>query len=157
MAPSTPRRKASKQKEDIIAATQKKELDLSIVDFNKQRLPVSAEVVNTHQPIQDKNDKDIRSAQKNLYLEEFQIERGESSASAAKNFSSMKTNHASLYEQTVLGFEKQISFFPYNHMSEKDLPADPWLRLKIQANKSICKELKAIQSGSKPNMLSIYR
>jgi hypothetical protein len=61
-------------------------------------LPVSAEVLNTHQPIQDKNDKDIKSAQKNLFLEEFQNERGESTASNAKNFSSMKTTHASLYE-----------------------------------------------------------
>jgi hypothetical protein len=94
-------------------------------------LPVSAEVLNTHQPIQDKNDKDIKSAQKNLFLEEFQNERGESTASNAKNFSSMKTTHASLYEQTVLGLEKKISFFPYNHQDEKDLPTDPWLRLKM--------------------------
>jgi hypothetical protein len=68
------------------------------VDFNQQRHPVSAEVMNTHEPFQDKDGKNMKSAQKNLYLEEFQNERGDCTASATKNFSSLKTNPASTYD-----------------------------------------------------------
>ena len=106
-------------------------LDSSIADIIKQKFPKTAEAENIHEPLEDnKMEKDfVLSSQKNLFKDYY-----ENTASAAKNFSSNKTNHTSQFEQSILGRNTVMhgSFCaPFKDSQETNMPSDPWLRLKI--------------------------
>lgn len=79
------------QKEDN-DITPRTKLDSSIADIIKQKFPKTAEAENIHEPFEDsKKEKDyMLSSSKNLFKDYY-----ENTASAAKNFSSNKTNHTS--------------------------------------------------------------